>query len=654
MIRELALLALSFLCFINMGVSQDDPVLFTVDKVPVNISEFNYIYNKNNGENADYSKASLEEYLDLYTKFKLKVAKARSMGLDTVPRLQQELAGYRKQLASSYLVDKEVSEKLVDEVVERMQTDVKISHIFISDPPNAGPKKNANAKERVSTIHTKLKQGADFADLAKQLSDDKRSGMKGGLLGYYVAMLPEGFYEFENAMYNTPVGEFAAPVRSKLGYHIITVHDRRPARAEMEVSHILINKKKNEIPVKNAKGIIDSLYKELKNGQDFGKLASLYSQDKNTSNKAGYLGFFKINQYETNFEEAAHALKEDGAFSEPIETKLGYHIIKRHSLKDNTDEGKMRRKVQAGISKDDRFDIAKKGLIMKIKEEAGVKENQIAVAKFVESLTEEFYSYKWELPADLKDDDILNIGESLRYGVIEFANYCKADTRTRLRFNKKAPLSESVNTIYEKFVDSKVLGYEESNLANKYPEFKALMREYEEGILLFEATKMEVWDKASKDTVGLKAFHERNLDNYKWDERIVVDMYAVKGADEKTMKSIQKKMKKLEGEALAKAFNTPDNAMIKVSEKTIEKSSDDASNFKWKVNSVSQPVLEKDVYSFYKVKEILPGQRKTMKEARGYIIADYQDELEQSWIKELKDTYKIKVDQKVFDSLIKK
>ncbi len=655
MIRRLASLVAFSLVFLGTAFSQDDPVLFSVDGKDVNLSEFNYIYNKNNGDKADYSKASLDEYLDLYTKFKLKVAKAREMGLDTVPRLQAELAGYRKQLASSYLVDKEVSEKLIDEVVERMKTDVQVSHIFFSNPPNASPQKMKDSKERASNVYTQLQQGQDYEKFAQKFSDDKRTALKGGMLGYYVAMLPKGFYEFENAMYETSVGEISKPIQSKLGYHIIKVHDKRPARPEMEVSHILILKQKDKIPVKNAKMRVDSLYQELNNGQDFGKLASLYSEDKNTSNKAGYLGFFRINQYDIAFENAAHALTKDNEYTQPVETELGYHIIKRHSVKDNTDESKLRRKVQAAISDDDRFDIAKKELIEKIKTETGFKGNKTALAQFTGMLDDEFYSYKWVVPENVPEVELIKIDDETSYSLLNFAEYCKSDTRTRLRFNKQAPLDESLQTLYDKFSDEKVLEFEESNLPNKYPEFKALMREYEEGILLFEATKMEVWDKASQDSVGLQSFFDRNQANYKWNERLVVDEYVINNVDKKKLKAIQKKVKKSDGEAILKAFNgNGEKPTVSFEQKTIEKGTESASKYKWVAGSISDAKdLGEGNYSFYKVREIMPVKQKSLKEARGYIIADYQDELEKAWIEGLRKKFKVKVNDKVFNSLIK-
>ncbi len=650
MVRNTLLFVFSLFIFSNTIWAQNGDVLFSVNGKDISVSEFEYIYNKNNGDDADYSKQSLEEYLDLYTKFKLKVEKAKAMGLDTVKRLQNELEGYRKQLASSYLVDKEVSEKLINEVIERSNTDVEVAHIFVASPSSASVPKREAALEKINTIYGELQRGKAFGEMAKKFSEDKRSALKGGVLGFYVAMLPAGFYEFESAMYNTAVGDYSAPINSKLGHHIIKVLAKRPARGEMEVSHILI-KKTN----KGSKTLIDSLHNELERGQDFGKLAMNYSEDPNTNTKAGYLGFFGINKFDKKFEDAAFDLKSDDEYSMPIETQFGYHIIKRHSKKIELDEAKRRRKIQGVISKDERFAAAKKGLVKKIIKEVDLKENKIALSKFIASLNEDFYSYKWRVPENIEDLDLLKIGDHYTKKLEDFANYCKKDTKSRLRYNKAAPLEESVNDLYERYLDERMLAYEEANLANKYPEFKALMREYEEGILLFEATKMEVWDKASQDSVGLTNFYNSNKENYMWGERLEVEDVTITTNDQKLLAKILKKAKKNDLQSLMSSFNKDGNEIITSSKRVIQKESKGIDDIPWgKIGGMTKVLSKDDTHTFTKVKSVIAPTHKTLKEARGYIIADYQDLLEKNWIEDLQKTFKVDLNQKVFDSLIKK
>ncbi|HHH53867.1 MAG TPA: peptidyl-prolyl cis-trans isomerase, partial [Bacteroidetes bacterium] len=282
-----------------LSQTSNDETLFTVGGEKVPVSEFLYIYQKNLGDKADFSEKSLKEYLDLYIKFKLKVKKAKDMKLDQSPAFKNEMKGYREQLAKSYLVDKEVSEKLIKEAYDRMQKDLSVSHILISTGP--ANRDEAKAKDKINKIYNELKNGASFSDLAKKYSNDKYSKNDGGNLGWVTAMLPNGFYEFENQIYSLKKGEFSQPFRSKFGYHIVKLNDERPARGEIEASHILVRDKIKGKPVPDAKNKIDSIYNKLKAGENFVQLARKYSQDDKTAAKGGYLGFFGINKYDQTF-----------------------------------------------------------------------------------------------------------------------------------------------------------------------------------------------------------------------------------------------------------------------------------------------------------------------------------------------------------------
>ena len=234
---------LFFFLAVAAVAQSDDPVLFSVEGKEVRQSEFEYIYNKNNAKNADYSRSSLEEYLELYIKFKLKVQRARDMQLDTIPGLMKELAGYRQQLANSYLNDKEVVHRLVEELYTRMQRDIELSHILIGMKKNAGNEDTLEAYNKANTFMDFLHSGTRFEPFAQKNSDDKRSAGKGGYLGYLRAMLPNGFYALENQIYSLKPGEIGGPIRTPLGYHIVKVHGSRESRGEMEAAHLLVRKK---------------------------------------------------------------------------------------------------------------------------------------------------------------------------------------------------------------------------------------------------------------------------------------------------------------------------------------------------------------------------------------------------------------------------
>lgn len=638
----------------NLNGQDSDPVLFSVAGNPVHTSEFNYIYNKNNGKKADYSKASVEEYLDLYVKFKLKVQKAKELKLDTIKALQDELAGYRQQLANSYLVDKEVNQKLVNEAYQRKQKDIRVAHVLISLGARANSGQVEAARDKCKQIKEKLDQGADFNMMAKTMSNDKNTSDNNGELGWLSAVLPSGFYDLETAIFNTPVGKYSDPVRSQLGFHVLKVLDSRPARGEREVAHILVRDKIKGKPVAGAQARIDSLYQLIKSGKaSFDELVATNSDDKNTNKKKGYLGNFGISQFELAFEDKAFALANDGDISTPVKTSIGWHIIKRISKKDYANENKMKAEIENQLKKNDRTENARLALIENIKRSAEFKEFPIALNAFSQSLDETFYSYKWQVPSG-GDNTIFSLGDE-KITARDFAEYCKKNTRTRLRFDKKSPIMTSVKEMYNSFTDQKAIQYEEANLESRYPEFKSLMREYEEGILLFEATKINVWDKASQDTDGLNAFFERKKDNYTWKPRAVANIYTLKSTDDKLIKQVSKLVNAEDGTMLDQLINSKDK-LLTVDQITQEMGSKDLVGMDWKVGAISKPKIDKksNVTVIKKITELMPATQKTMDDARGYIIADYQDELEQAWIKDLKKQYPVDIKKRVLKKLIKK
>lgn len=652
----LTILSIVFLFGItNIQAQTDDPVLFSVDGTPVQLSEFEYIYSKTNGDKADFSRKSLEEYLDLYVKFKLKVRRAKEMKLDTIPALQTELEGYRQQLANSYLVDKQVTERLVQEAYDRSLKDVDVSHIMILVQPTATPKDTLEAYQKAMVIKRQVDKGEDFAKLAAEKSDDKSAQTNGGNIGFLTALLPNGFYDFESAAYNLKKGETAL-VKSGAGYHIVKVNAERPARGEIEAAHILIRKNKNKVGA--AKTTIDSVYQALQNGADFETLARSHSQDNLSAGKGGNIGFFGINKYERSFEDAAFAINTEGKYTQPVETSVGWHIIKLLRKKPVESFDISKRKLQPKVQKDERYEIAKNAMLERIKKEGNFKEDKRNYMKFTSFLDDEFKSHKWKPSSKNPSDVLFSLEDDIKYSVGQFEEYAQKNSRDRLRLGRSKSTSEVVEFLYGKFVGENLMKYEERQLDKKYPEFKALMREYEEGILLFEATKVLVWDKASQDTVGLEKYFSENRNNrkYMWNERAEVSFYAVKKEEIKSLKKIRKCAKKKTPEKLLAKYNKKEKVLTHRTE-TIEKGKNKVVNdLPWKKGSVSATEINKrDLsHNFLKIEKILPKSEKTLKEARGYVVADYQDHLEREWVKELKNSFEVKINKEVFESLIKK
>ncbi|MCB0551035.1 MAG: peptidylprolyl isomerase [Phaeodactylibacter sp.] len=632
---------------------KDDPVLFTVENTPVHQSEFVYIYTKTNGKNADFSRPSLQEYLDLYIKFKLKVQKAREMKLDTIPQLMAELAGYRRQLADSYLIDKEVTEKLLQEAYEHSKQDVDISHILISIPPNPSPEDTLAAYQQAMAVKQRLKK-EDFAAVAKEVSADKSAQNNGGHIGYVTALFPNGFYELEKAAYSMPMNKLLGPIRTNAGYHILQVHARRPARGEMEAAHILLRTQdKDKQAVKTR---IDSIYQALQNGAEFEALARQLSEDSRTAAQGGYIGFFGINKYSPSFEDAAFGLTEDGAYSKPVETNVGWHIIKRISQRGIQPYNIEKSRLENKVKRDNRFLEAKDAMVEKIKQEGNLKEYPKVLDEFNATLTDTFLTFRWRAPQEGGDALLFQYGTDYKVTLGDFANYLERATRKRMRSGSDTDIPALVKELYQDFVNESAMAYEEKNLEKKYPDFKALMREYEEGILLFEATKLLVWDKASQDSAGLAEFYKVIEGKYRWEERAVTSIYKLDDRYKDQLDEVRAFAATHTPEEVLAKFNTNDPPALRHESKTLERSVyPEFKSMEWKVGAMSQS--ESDARGrftkFQKIEELLPKALKTLDEARGYIVADYQDYLESQWVEQLRKEYEVKVNQKVFDSLVK-
>jgi peptidyl-prolyl cis-trans isomerase SurA len=624
-----------------------DPVLLKVGNTEVKASEFKYIYEKNNGNNADYSTKSVMEYLDLYTKFKLKVQKARAMQLDTIGSLKTELEGYRKQLAASYLIDKGVTDFLMQELYDRMKSDVEFSHIFVPISETANTADKTAAKSILIEAKTKIAGGMAFEEAARLYSGDKTTAAKGGAMGYYTAKLPNGFYNLESALYNTPEGGVSDIIETKIGYHVIKVTQKRPAVGIVEVAHILVGSDKRTLA--------DSLVKVIAAGGDWDRLALQYSIDKTSNKNGGKLAPFGLNTYDKAFEDVSFFLSDKNRLSIPVMTKSGWHIIKLINKVPRDGYELFVRKMKANISKDQRFDAAKVKLVDDIKKAGNIQENKSLLAEFATTIGEDFYSYKWT-PVDIKNDKMLfSIGGDRKFMLSDFANFCKKNTKTRLKYDKSKVILEAVNELYTEFTNEKAIEFEESNLEQKYPEFKALVKEYDEGILLFEATRLNVWDKANQDTVGLKKFFESKPNTFKTEEKMSITDYVINTADIKLAQKVWTMITKKGAAKAIKKFNVKEKLIIaKTADQ--EKGAKEAAGLEWipgSFTNLTKDVNNQNVFIFKTADKLIPSRLKSLDEARGYIVADYQDYLEKEWIKSLEQEFPVTIYKDAINNLKK-
>lgn len=636
------------------SLAQKDPVILTVDGNPVTKSEFLQIYLKNN-PNPRYDKEALDEYMELFKKFKLKVLEAEKLEYDTLPKLVKELDGYRKQLALPYLVDSTKNNELVKQAYGRLQEEVHASHILIRVDENASPEDTLKAYNRIMEIRKRIVNGEDFAHVARSKggSEDPSVRDNGGDLGYFSAF--QMVYPFEEAAYSTKVGDVSMPVRTKFGYHILKVHDRRPSRGLISTSHIMIMTPKtaNDQQKDNAEERIHEIYERLQKGENFEDLARKYSEDQTSKSKGGLLPEFGTGSRQRmvpEFEDAAFVLKNDGDYSQPFRTDYGWHIVKRNSLTPLESFDQLRSEIQQKVNRDERSLKTQASFIEKLKKQYKFKDKSSKeLAWFYNNIDSSYYEGKWKAP-DTKENPVLFSFNKITFHRKDFVEYLESLNAK----GSKGDLNVLVNDAYKTYVKEQLLAYEEAQLDSKYPEFRALMNEYNDGVLLYEIMNDKVWNKAIRDTSGLKAFFEENLNQFIWGDRIDAEVYECDTKDIAAKTAALLKNDTITPMEIMAKINENSALNVKVKTQKFEVQNTpflEGKEFKKGVNETFQ---YDNKYYIVKVKEFIPSQPKELTETKGAVTAAYQQHLEEQWLNELSAKYPIEVKTEVLYSLDKK
>ncbi len=525
-------------CKTTKAPQASDPYIQTIGNTIVPASEFSYVYQKNNA-NADdaYSEASVREYLDLYTNFKLKVVDAEKAGLDTTLAFSRELNVYKKQLAQPYLTEKSVTESLIKEAYHRLGEEINASHILISVAEDADPKDTLAAYQRIISLRERAVKGEDFATLARQSSQDPSAAANGGNLGYFTAL--QMVYPFEQAAYTTPKGEVSQPVRTRFGYHILKVHDRRPSQGQVRTAHIMVRANAGIAAEDslNAKKKADEIYSRLKKGENWNSLVSQFSDDGNSKAKGGELPLFGTGNMIPSFESAAFALKNPGDYSQPVQTPYGWHIIKLIERIPLESFEEMEASLRAKVSKDSRSDLNRKALLARLKKENGFNENKNAVAAALAKADSTLAIGSWNYDkADKQNKEVLFSLKDSTYTRGDFFAYVKGSQRPR----KNVSASYLMQTAYQKFMEESLLNYEEAQLDKKYEDYRMLVKEYRDGILLFQLMDTKVWSKAIDDTTGLREYFNNNRERYTWGKRMEATIY--NAADNSVLTEVKAKL----------------------------------------------------------------------------------------------------------------
>ena len=637
-------------CF---SFSQELIKITSYDTIVVNLDEFENIFYKNNN-NSEITLDYLDEYIELYLKFKLKVIEAQDLGYDTSSKFINELEGYRQQLAKPYLRNKDFDEQMLAEAYQRMQFDINASHILITINQESSKDEEKKAYDKALSIREKIiNKDLNFIEAAKQFSDDQSAKFNGGNLGYFTAFMM--VYDFETAAYNTAVDEISMPIRTKFGYHLIQVNDKRKAVGNVKVAHIMFKTAKdaNENQINEAYQKAVNAMDLLQSGDEFADVAERFSEDRKTAVNGGMLPEFGVGKMVSEFENEAFKLQNIGDISQPFKTDFGWHIIKLVDKKTIPAFADIESELRSKIDRDSRSQLSTQALYEKLRNEYKVVNKPSAYAKFRKISNSSIKNGVFKIES-LDKSELLTI-DGISISVNEFAEYIV----------KNQAKNKDIDQMYIDFVNAKLVSYEESKLEEKYPEYKAILNEYKEGILLFDITSDNVWNKAIEDTLGLNIYFNLLSYRYTWPERLNATIYNC--IDQKTantvMKNINNQNKKLGWKMSNTATNySVDELLILCNTESPLSLQVENNNFIkgenkfideviWKKGNVKQIKLDNDSYVIIEVHDILSSSEKTLDETRGKVISDYQGFLEKIWIFQLRKKYLVDINFKTLYSL---
>jgi peptidyl-prolyl cis-trans isomerase SurA len=538
---------------------------------------------------------------------------------------------------------------MVQEVYNRTATEVRCSHILVKLDPNASPKDTLVAYNRLLGLRARIEKGEDFASVAKSKlgSEDPSVVNNGGDLGYFTAF--QMVYPFEEKAYTTTVGSISEPFRTRFGYHILKVTDKRAARGTIKVAHLMIStgREAGTETRQSAEKKINEIYDSLAAGASWEKMVSAYSEDANSIKKGGELPAFGSGTSQRmvlEFEDAAFSLKKVGEISKPVKTQYGYHIIRLIEWTPVKSFESMRRELQAKVNKDERSKITQDSFVQKLKTQYQYTyQGDKALRMLEQQIDSTYFMGKWKA-STLKGNKTLFVLGKQKYKQQDFAMYMEKNFRT---VRKDAP-SVVVKQLYDQWEKNQILAYEEALLPAKYPAYKALLQEYHDGIILYEIMQDQVWNKAVKDTAGLRVFFMGNRAKYSWSERLDATVYECK--DEHVAVQVYGML------ISSDTINSKDVLEF------INKESE--LNLKVRMNKfevLQTPYLQNQrftiglnpVYSFegkwyvVSVAALLPPAPKEFNEAKGIATSDYQAYLEKKWLETLRLKHQIVINEDV-------
>ena len=625
------------LSFLNAQISESD-VLLTISEEPILASEFIRVYNKNLNLVQDDSQKEVESYLKLFINYKLKLAEATLLGYDKDPEYVKELRSYKNQLTQNYLTDKNVTDELVLEAYDRILNEVKAQHVLVRIEEFETD--TLQAYSAIQAFQERLKND-DFESLKKEIHDGKSIFVED--LGFFTAF--KMAYKFESVAFNTKVGEVSEPFRTKFGFHVVKVLEKRKSKGQVIVAHIMIaNTQKDTTLV--AKDRIQELHRLLLQGEDFGNIAKQFSDDKSSSMRSGELKPFKSGQINSIlFENTAFSLKEKEDISEPIQTQFGWHILKLIDKQAVKEFNSLKPDLESQVRKDSRSQLVKSKMLAKLLSQYQLTGLNPNLALLKSNIVYDKSNKTWKLSDQIKDSKSFLVIEKTSYSFGDFINFLNKNYKL---INPNWATEFAVNKQYKFFLEQSVFRYKKDNLENENQDFANILNEYREGLLLFELMQDKIWEGAKKDTIGLNAFYNENKDNYLWPERVIGSV--ARSSNAKNIKKVRKLWRS------GKSNQSIDELLNKIQQNVIFSTGEFElglsplpESFTPRVKSqLSKIIKENNSFYIVNVKEFMPQSQKSLEDSRGQLISDYQTKLETQWILELKSKFNVKVNEDVF------
>ncbi len=644
---------LIIIIFLYQGVCQaqelNTKTLMTVNGNVIQAGEFIRMYKKSRepGKTLD-----VDSYLQQFTVFKLKVADALNAGIDTTLAFRNELNGYRNQLAQNYLTDTQTKEKLLQKAYQRYLTEINAWHILMAMPQDASPEDTLKAWKKAVDIRQRIVEGEPFESVARGTSDDKSVKINGGNLGYFSVF--QMIMPFEDAAYSLKKGSISMPVRTPYGYHIIKVTDKRPSRGKIKVAHIMkaVPPGADDNVEEKAKAVIDSVYKMLDEGASFSDLAKKYSDHKQSASRGGELDWFGTGEIISDFSEAAFAIGDTGKYTKPVRTLYGWHIIKLLDKKMPGTFAEMSSFLESKINQSYLNSLSKKSFVAKLKKEYNFQINPEAYSWFVDHTDTLVIQGLKKYDRSLLPEGKLYSFANQYFTASDFADYI--EKRGSMVVTKDS--SVFINKLIDIKVSDHMISYENSVLEKKYPEFRYLMNEFHDGMLLFDISEKNVWNRVTSDSAGLHRYYEEHKNNWLSRRGIEAKIFTIKSSDgEKLLSAAFKKYSRKPDLAhyLLKKFNKQNDTLLYLKEGIWYKGEDpEIDRIDW--SKGPHPITYNGFPSTILITGILEPAPLKYEDVQADVMTGYQESLESEWIRQLNKKYSVRIDNLVLDEVKKK